>query len=140
MAAAVTVTLVVVAMPGRPSPPLSARPAAAEVTWCPQGRSRCSASRGRGAGLLELLQKPVHGLAELRDGLGLYLEAALDDRKETVAVRVLKERFQALIELPQQGGLAPALQIAEERDDPDFLAHLLDVKERAPVRGQLPSP
>jgi hypothetical protein len=70
----------------------------------------------------------------------MSLEAALDDGKEAVAVRFLKERFQALIELPQQGRRAPALQIAEERDDPHFLAHLLEVEEGVIVYDNLPSP
>jgi hypothetical protein len=70
----------------------------------------------------------------------MSLEAGLDGGEEAMVVRFLKERFQAVIELLQDGGCAPALQKAELRDDPHFSTYILDVEDAVPVRCQLPSP
>jgi hypothetical protein len=70
----------------------------------------------------------------------MFLEAGLDSGKEAVAVRFLKERFHALIELLKQRRLAPALQKAELQCDPHLSPYLLEVEDDMPVHCQLPSP
>jgi hypothetical protein len=70
----------------------------------------------------------------------MSLEAALDDGKEAVAVRFLKERFHTLIELLKKGRRAPALHIAELRDNPHFAPPLLEADDGVPLGCQLPAP